>query len=144
MPAEPFAAVFDAVALPPVGKTRAVVLLVDDDAEVRLVMAASLARGGHEVLEAASGSAALDLFRDGGAFDVVIVDYAMPGMTGSSAISEMLERRPTICFLLVTGLANGEKLRHWPAEHILCKPFSPDELLHRVSELLQRARNGTE
>jgi len=74
----------------------------------------------------------------------VIVDYAMPGMTGASVTSSILERRPEIPILLVTGFPDEQKLAQWPAERILYKPFSPDQLLDRVAELLQRNGNGAE
>jgi CheY-like chemotaxis protein len=121
---------------PAVGTVTGTVLLVDDDAEVRMVMADSMKDAGHRVVEAGSASAALDLFGDGTAFEIAIVDYAMPGMTGSNLIREMLRRRPNFVTLLVTGFAEAEELDRLPAQQILYKPFSPDQLVRRVAEVL--------
>jgi len=125
-------------------RDRVVVLLVDDDPAVRAVMAASLREAGHTVVEAGGASAALDVFGAGAAFDAAIVDYAMPEMKGTSLIRVFLERRPSMPVLLVTGFAEAEELEHWPAHRILYKPFSPERLLQRVTELVRdRSADGS-
>ena len=62
---------------------RVMVLLVDDDVDVRAVTAGMLRYAGHDVIEAASGREALDwLGREGDRIDLMIVDFVMPGMNG--------------------------------------------------------------
>jgi signal transduction histidine kinase len=124
------------------GKAHAIVLLVDDNPEVREVMATSLREAGHQVVEASTAFEALDLFDDGAAFDVAVVDYAMPGMPGTGAIVAMLRRRPDMPILLVTGFADAGELQRWPKRRILFKPFSPERLVQRIAELLEASGNG--
>jgi CheY-like chemotaxis protein len=121
------------------GTAIGTVLLVDDDAEVRAVMAAALKDAGHRVVEAGNALGAVDLFGDGRACDVAVVDYAMAGVTGADLIEEMRKRRPNFPTLLVTGFADAGELDRLPAQPILYKPFSPDQLVRRVAELLERA-----
>ena len=102
-------------------------------------MAAALKDAGHRVVEAGNALGALDLFGDGRACDVAVVDYAMAGVTGADVIEEMRRRRPNFPTLLVTGFADAGELDRLSAQPILYKPFSPDQLVRRVAELLERA-----
>ena len=80
VPTEPIAPCPDAETA---DSRRAVVLLVDDDSEVRAATAEMLRYVGHDVIEAAGGREALDrLDRESDGVDLMIVDYVMPGMNG--------------------------------------------------------------
>ena len=70
------------------------ILLVDDDAEVRTVTAAYLSEMGHRVVEAADGSSALDILKADDQLDLLIADFAMPGMTGLDLADKAREIRP--------------------------------------------------
>jgi CheY-like chemotaxis protein len=106
------------------------ILLVDDDAEVRAVTAAYLNEMGHRVVEAADGSAALDILRTDGQIDLLLADFAMPGMTGTDLAGRAREIRPGIGVLLVTGYADPGRV---PEGYlILHKPFSRSDLAAKV------------
>ncbi|WP_300974884.1 ATP-binding protein [Sphingomonas sp. LHG3406-1] len=103
-------------------------LVVDDEPDVRAVMAQTLADAGHAVDAVANGTSALAAV---GAepFDLVISDYAMPLMSGAELIIEARHVRPEMPFLLVTGFADSDVLsRTCPATPILPKPFTADQL----------------
>ena len=85
------------------------ILLVDDDAEVRTVTAAYLADMGHRVVEAADGSSALDILKTDDQLDLLIADFAMPGMTGTDLADKVRAVRPEIGILLVTGYADPKR-----------------------------------
>jgi len=97
------------------------ILCVDDDVLVLMNTTAMLEELGHEVVEAYSGSQALDLF-DGGNFDLVITDHAMAKMTGSQLAEALRERQPDLPILLATGYAERTPgvARDLP---LLSKPF---------------------
>ena len=81
-------------------------LIVDDDADQRFLLSGTLARMGMtNVVEAASGRAALDLLgRDGTAFDVVITDLHMPDVDGMALVRRIGQRRLPVAVILVTSL----------------------------------------
>ena len=72
----------------------ATILLVDDDPAVRDVTAAMLEDLGYVVIKADSGAAALDLLSRGILVDLMLADFAMPGMTGGELVAAATERRP--------------------------------------------------
>jgi CheY-like chemotaxis protein len=112
------------------------VLLVDDDAEVRTVTAAYLSELGHRVVEAADGSSALDILKADDQLDVLIADFAMPGMTGTDLADKAREIRPGLGILLVTGYADPKRL---PDGYLMLhKPFSRTDLAAKVTEAAPR------
>jgi PAS domain S-box-containing protein len=111
------------------------ILLVDDDAEVRTVTAAYLTDMGHRVVEAADGSSALDILRTDDQLDLLIADFAMPGMTGIDLADKAREARPNLGILLVTGYADPKRL---PDGYLMLhKPFSRSDLAAKVTEAAQ-------
>jgi signal transduction histidine kinase/CheY-like chemotaxis protein len=110
---------------------RGTVLIVDDQEEVREIAAIHLEALGYEIIQAANGRAALDLLEVGGApaMDVLLVDYAMPGISGAEVIRAARQARPNLPAVLMTGYADadalGEELRHVV---LLKKPFRLHEL----------------
>lgn len=119
------------------------VLLVDDDDLVRASAAATLRRAGHRVTEVAGPAAALAHLRaraDG--FDLLLTDFAMPGMTGAELVAEARLLSPSLPALLATGFAD---LAHDEAAAVprLAKPFRPNELLAAVASVLRRRMPDT-
>ncbi|MCW3797918.1 response regulator [Sphingomonas sp. BN140010] len=114
------------------------VLLVDDEELVRLGTAEILHDLGHQVVEAGSGSQALELLRTGTEPDLVITDYLMPGMTGTELAAEIRRERPQLPMLLATGYANlaGDEMASLP---LLTKPFRQAEVAARIAELMTPA-----
>jgi signal transduction histidine kinase len=102
------------------------VLLVDDDEAVRTATAEMLALIGCEVRQAVDGAAALGLLADD--VDLVIADFAMPGLNGAELAEKMAARRPELPVLLVTGYADPKRLGEAWRGAILTKPFDLEGL----------------
>ena len=120
---------------------RAVVLLVDDDSEVRAATAEMLRYVGHDVIEAAGGREALDrLDREGDGVDLMIVDYVMPGMNGLEVARLGRLKRPSLPILFVTGFADTAVLAaETTSDHILRKPFTVADLVAKIDAVLRIA-----
>jgi PAS domain S-box-containing protein len=110
------------------------ILLVDDDVLVGMNTANMLTDLGHEVLEAHSGIHALRVLDSEGTFDVVITDYAMPGMNGLELAMKVRARDPDTQVILATGYAElpTNSSVDFPR---LAKPYTQEEL----SQVLERA-----
>ncbi|NBJ10478.1 response regulator [Microvirga arsenatis] len=122
------------VVAPDAPKVR--VLLVDDDAEVRTVTAAYLTEMGHRVVEAADGASALDILKADDQLDILIADFAMPGMTGTDLADRAREIRPALGVMLVTGYADPKRM---PDGYLMLhKPFTRADLAAKVTEAARR------
>ncbi len=115
-------------------------LIVDDDADMRLLLAEYFRRLGFQVEECESGVAALDP-ASSGRFDCFIFDVAMPGMTGFDLLKRVRDRGvQTPALFLTAHDALDYKVAGFEAgaDDYLAKPFSPRELEYRVEALLRR------
>jgi two-component system, OmpR family, response regulator len=119
------------------------ILVVDDDALFRELVATILRRAGYRTREAASGEEALELAARERP-EVVVLDIHLPGISGHEVCLKLggLGERPPVLFVSgerieahdrVAGLLVG-------GDDYLVKPFAPDELLARVHALIRRAR----
>ncbi|WP_240046953.1 response regulator [Paracraurococcus ruber] len=111
------------------------VLVVDDDALVRASVVAMLEDLGLSVAEAASGPEALARLRAGMAADLLLTDFAMPGMTGVQLAEAARGLRPDLPVLLASGYAELEASGTGGFD-LLAKPFVQDELAHAVAARL--------
>jgi CheY-like chemotaxis protein len=116
------------------------ILVVDDDPLVRSVTRKSLEAKGYTVLQAATGSEALDFCERGPArIDLVLSDVVIPGMNGAELGRRIKERDAGIRVLLMSGYAEHavfeEAIREHGA-HFLAKPFTSDLLARKVREVL--------
>jgi PAS domain S-box-containing protein len=112
------------------------ILVVDDDASVRGITTAFLNDLGHQTAEAADGAAALALLDSGEQIDLLVTDYAMPGMTGIDLATQARTRRPGLPVLLLTGYADPALQA---GEHaVLRKPFRQTELARQVAAVLRK------
>ncbi|MBS0363974.1 MAG: response regulator [Proteobacteria bacterium] len=114
----------------------AVILLVDDDNAVRETTAGMLKDLGFSVLQAGSGGAALDILDRGGRIDLMLLDFAMPGMTGAEVARAAASKRPGLPVLFVTGYADLAAITHVDEHHVIRKPFEERELANRVADAL--------
>lgn len=117
------------------------ILIVDDDGDMRLLLAEYFRRLGFIVEERASGDAALEPALSG-QFDCLILDVSMPGMTGFELLKRIRERGVQTVTLFLTGRdALDDKVAGFQAgaDDYLAKPFSPRELEYRVEALLRRS-----
>jgi CheY-like chemotaxis protein len=114
------------------GSGGSTILLIDDDNAVREVTRAILHELGYKVLEAGSGGAALDLIEREPKIDLMIADFAMPGMNGAEVARLAQAKRPTLPVLFVTGFADRTALAGISEAQIISKPFIDDELARKV------------
>jgi signal transduction histidine kinase len=117
---------------PAAPRSRLRILAVDDDPLVLANTSAMLDDLGHEVKEAASAQQALEVLRGGAAVDLVITDYAMPGMTGIDLAAGIRSRWPDLPIILSTGYAELPEGAD-PGLPRLAKPYTQDELAHAIA-----------
>ena len=118
----------------------ATILLVDDDSGVREVIATILEDLGHVVLKVGSGGAALDLLERQSNIDLVLLDFAMPGMTGMELARRVQLKFPAFPILFVTGYADKTAFGDISEERIVKKPFVAGELAEKIDAMLVRSR----
>ncbi|WP_025746001.1 response regulator transcription factor [Kallotenue papyrolyticum] len=119
------------------------ILLVDDEAPIRLTLGALLRRAGYQVTTAASGEDAVALL-DHHRFDLLLVDLKMPGIDGMAVVRAAQERDPDAVIIILTGHGTLESaiegLRRDIFDYLL-KTSDPQQVLTRVAEgLRQRAQ----
>jgi DNA-binding response OmpR family regulator len=117
------------------------VLLVDDDELVRVVCARALCEAGFAVLEAASAETALDLVcarpidLD---LSLVVADSGGPGVNAPRFAEQLRACHPATPILHISGDAGTLSAAAVAGQRVLPKPFSPDELVSTVQELVRR------
>ncbi len=113
---------------------RPLVLLVEDDPDVRAVLRRQLVQLGHPVIEAGDGSEALALFGNIAEIGIVVSDVVMPGRIDGAALARAVRaQRPDIGILLVSGYEKGST--GVGEFKLLNKPFSGPELAAALAEL---------
>ena len=124
----------------PAAAGKETVLLVEDEAPLRQVMRRTLEAYGYQVIAASSGDEALSRYRDlSGRIDMLLTDFVMPGMNGREVATRLRVERPELPVLFVSGYAEGAFSDDQPLPArtaIMPKPFRPEQLVHRVRELL--------
>ena len=122
----------------PAGTGR--VLLADDEPDVRGVIRAMLETLGYEVVEAADGAEAVELFRQRAAeIDLVILDLVMPRLTGEAALAQIRRIAPGVPAILISGYDESGRIREIVAGGFggfLQKPFRRQDLGKKARELL--------
>jgi DNA-binding response OmpR family regulator len=116
-------------------------LIVDDDADMRVLLAEYFRRLGFQVNDQESGTAALEPALTG-RFDCFIFDVSMPGLTGLELLKRLRDRGvQTPALFLTAHDALDDKVAGFEAgaDDYLAKPFSPRELEYRVEALLRRS-----
>lgn len=115
-------------------------LVVDDDNEMRLLIARKLVSAGFEVQTAVSGRHALDIIERNGLPHLAIVDINMPGMNGLE-FCETIQQSVDLPVIMVTAVSESAttiKAIELYAEDYIIKPFNLDELVVRVQRVLRR------
>jgi PAS domain S-box-containing protein len=124
------------VAPPPVAESRTLrILLVDDDVLVSMNTANMLTDLGHDVVEAQSALTALQLLETDGPFEVVVTDYAMPGMNGLDFAVKAKSRCPEMLIILATGYAElpTNATVDFPR---LSKPYNQEQLSRALASAI--------
>jgi CheY-like chemotaxis protein len=116
------------------------VLLVEDEETVRKLARKILVRHGYEVLEAANGAEALEIWtRQSHRIHLVVTDVVMPIMGGAELIRRLRALRPDTPVLLMSGYTDDAIVRQSIAsaqDWFLEKPFTPDALARKVRAVL--------
>ena len=121
---------------------RETVLLAEDDAPVREIVASALGQKGYRVLRAMDGQSAVEIARAQGAeIRLLITDIVMPGMTGRELAGIVARECPGIRVLFMSGYTDDAVVRHGVLDQgtpYLQKPFTPGALARKVREVLDR------
>src|SRR5215218_3299651 len=121
-------------------------LIVDDEGALRLAIAERLADHGYAVEQAGSGEEAVQRLAEF-AFDVLLTDLRLPGISGTAVLDAALERYPDIIAIVITGYGTVkdavEAIKQGAADFIT-KPFQFDALLHVLQSAAEQRRLKSE
>jgi CheY-like chemotaxis protein len=138
--AEPDQSIQEVKVLP---RGQATILLVEDEVIVRQLARRILQRQGYTVLEADGGAEALEIFAAHGPdIDLLLTDVVMPYMTGPELVQRLLDERPNLSVLYMSGYTGDVITQHGVSVGegpYLEKPFTPATLSQRVYEILGNA-----
>ena len=120
------------------------VLIADDEASMRALVARAIAMDGHETVTAQDGAEALEILtREGGAFDLLLTDIQMPIMDGIALALSAARDFPDLTILLMTGFADQrERASNLQAlvHDVITKPFSVADIRTAVADALAAKR----
>jgi DNA-binding NtrC family response regulator len=120
--------------------TSARVLVVEDERNIRLFVAAVLRQKGCEVVEASNGREALNTIRQNPHFDAVVTDLKMPELSGKALVRELGEQYPEIPIIVMSAYMSED----WDADDstktyiALPKPFTHSQLVESLDQALQQ------
>jgi DNA-binding response OmpR family regulator len=114
------------------------VLVVEDEALVRLLVVQTLEEAGFAVSEAAEAQGALEVLRGDDCIRLMVTDVGLPGLNGRRLADEARARRPDMKVLFMTGYADSVLLEGILPEGcgLITKPFDLDDLAARAQALL--------
>jgi len=111
------------------------ILVVEDDAIVRMLILEVLEELALQVLEAADAGTALALLEDPGqSIDLLLTDVGLPGMDGEELAARARALHPALPVLFASGYTEGIELA--PGMSLIGKPFSIDQLRDKVCDML--------
>lgn len=120
---------------------RKTVLVVDDEAEIRKLVAAMVTQFGYTVLTADSGDHALTLYKNHKSpIELLITDVVAPGMSGPMLADRLCAIQHDLKVLYISGYDNTHIVQKYVVEKghaLLAKPFTMEELQAKVAEVLQ-------
>lgn len=119
--------------------TKRHILVIEDEAHLAVGIKFNLEAEGYQVTTAGDGSTALKLVENGSAFDLIILDLMLPGMSGYSVCETLRRRELDLPVLILSARTLAEdRTRGFDsgADQYLTKPFDLDELISRVKNLL--------
>jgi CheY-like chemotaxis protein len=122
------------------------VLIVDDEASMRMLVARAVAMDGHETVTAEDGAEALDILgSEQGAFDLLLTDIQMPVMDGIALALAAARDFPQLTILLMTGFAEQRERAsglNAIAHDVITKPFSVADIRTAVADALASRKTG--
>ena len=121
------------------------ILVIDDEDDIRLIVATHLERDGYSTVVAPNGREGLRHFYNDRP-DLVVLDIAMPEMDGWQVLERIREVSNLPVLILTAAAQDRDKVRglRGGADDYITKPFSGEEFLARIESALRRANNGTE
>lgn len=117
------------------------ILVIEDDDILRALMRKMLTRSGFEVVEAADGSCATELYREH-AIDLIVTDLFMPDKEGMEVIRDLRRENPQAKIIAISGGSSFDSIDYLEVARLigaaktLNKPFGTRELLEAVRQLL--------
>lgn len=119
------------------------ILVVDDEAHIRLLIKKYASFEGHTVYEAENGMEAIELCRKN-EYDIIIMDIMMPVLDGFSACREIRKFSDTPILILSARGEEYDKINGFEVgvDDFVVKPFSPKELMLRINAILKRAKSS--
>jgi two-component system, cell cycle sensor histidine kinase and response regulator CckA len=115
------------------------ILVVDDEPEIRKLVAAMLTRNGYRVLIADTGENAVRLFENNPDTDLLLTDVVAPGMSGPMIADQIAALKPGIRVLFMSGYDGTQVVQRYVVEKgysLLIKPFTMEQLGSKVRALL--------
>ena len=130
---------------PPEEAIEGRLLVVDDDANNRDVLARTLQKRGYTVVQAADGAEALRMLQEDGGVETVLLDIIMPGMNGWETLQRMKadDTLKTLPVIMISGLGETDavvRCLELGAEDFVQKPFVPTILKARVAASIEKKR----
>lgn len=121
-------------------ETTIKILVVDDESRMRKLVRDFLVKKGYDVLEAADGEEALDLFYADKDISLIILDVMMPKMNGFEVCREIREHSKVPIIMLTAKGSESDELNGFElgVDEYISKPFSPKILVARVEAILRR------
>jgi len=120
------------------------ILLVEDEEMLRKLARQTLKGHGYEIVEASNGSEAIaQSAQHEGAIHLLLTDVIMPGMNGRELATRVLQTRPSLSVLFMSGYTDDAIVHQGVLDesaNFIQKPFMPDGLARRVRELLDREK----
>lgn len=122
------------------------ILIADDESRLRKLVRDYLVREGYEVVEAADGEEALDLFYQDREISLLILDVMMPKMNGYEVCKEIRQTSEVPILMLTAKSEENDVLQGFDvgADEYIAKPFSPKILVARVGAVLRRSTKKSE
>lgn len=122
---------------------RSTILLIEDDEVIRDLYRKIFEFRGYRVIEAVDGNDGIEKFLEHrNDISLLVTDVMMPGKNGREAYEEIIKTNSDVKIIFTSGY-NSELTKQLQDEgfHYLKKPFSPEELLQRIAEVLGEGRN---
>jgi len=117
------------------------ILVVDDVNDVLVTVGAFLAKAGYPIRKASNGDDALSLIASDPTIDVLVTDYAMPGLSGAELILLAAKIRPKLKSMIITGYPKADGISELPlGTTVLVKPFRRNALIAGLKFLLDEAQ----
>jgi DNA-binding NtrC family response regulator len=117
---------------------KARVLVVDDEADLRMLLEHAVAKAGYEVVTASDGEEAISLLVKR-KFDIVLLDIQMPNTNGIEVLKYIQKNTPTTKTIMLTGYADlkhAMEAREFGAQDFISKPYKVEEILYTITRLL--------